>query len=497
MARAFIALFAAAAACRAAALTTAQVSQISAAIVSDFGMTATYGVPCNPCALGDTYGALVRLAFHDAFGEGKTSNGCIDFTAPENNGLQQIVGQLAASRAPFASVISAADFWVLAAQLAIQFSSTPAGGARAPGVPASPGALVLPFVFGRVDAAACNDAGLLPGAGFSWAQSAAFFGSVGLSVTNVVALFGAHALGRAEFQNSGFHGGWTTTQSSFSVAYYSQMLGIPWANNNITAGSDLWLNGGSAPATIRLRSDAEVAISPAAPGCPRFGGRGGAATAGCPFNTATQSALTAFAGSTAAFYAAFAPAWAIMVGSQGAALAAPTAVTPSTTPTATATASATLSRGASPSTSPSRAAASLSPSRAAAAATIAPSRRPAAAAAADAGNFAGLSPEALPIVGGAVGGGLALIALATVAAVVISRRRRAAVADDDAGAAAPAPVTAEAPAGGDPADDRDAVAVAIPVAASGAHGVVLTGIPVPLAAARPTLVRDVSLHAHI
>jgi hypothetical protein len=308
MARTFIALFSAVAAIsatRAAALTTAQVAEIRAAIVSDFGMTATYGVvrgragggeclplprrrrhtrptrrsraqPCNPCALGDTYGALVRLAFHDAFGEGKTSNGCIDFSAPDNNGLQEIVGQLTASRAPFASIISAADFWVLAAQLAIQFSSTPAaGGARAQGVPASPGALVLPFVHGRVDAATCNDVGLLPGAGFTWAQSAALFGSVGLSVTNVVALFGAHALGRAEFKNSGFHGGWTTTQSSFTVAYYSQMLGIPWVNNNITASSDLWLNGGSAPATIRLCADAEVAISPAAPGCPRFGGRGG------------------------------------------------------------------------------------------------------------------------------------------------------------------------------------------------------------------------------
>jgi hypothetical protein len=272
------------------------------------------------------------------------------------------------------------------------------------------------------------------------------------------------------------------------------MLGIPWVNNNITASSDLWLNGGSAPATIRLRADAEVAISPAAPGCPRFGGRGGGAAAGCPFNTATQSAMTAFAGSTAAFYAAFAPAWAIMVGSQGAALAAPTAVTPSPTATATATATATLSRGASPSTSPSRAAASPSPSRAAAAATFAPSRRPAAAAAADAGSFAGLSPEALPIVGAAVGCGLALLGLAAVAAVVITRRRRAAAAADDDAAAAPAPAEA---AGGDPADDRDAVAVAMPVAASGAHGIVLTGIPVPLAAARPTLVRDVSLHAHI
>ena len=47
MARTFTSLFvAAASAGAAAALTTAQVAQISAAIISDFGMTASYGVVC-------------------------------------------------------------------------------------------------------------------------------------------------------------------------------------------------------------------------------------------------------------------------------------------------------------------------------------------------------------------------------------------------------------------------------------------------------------------
>jgi len=183
----------------AAGLTAAQVSTMSAAIVADFGMQAQYGVACNPCTLGDTYGALVRLPFHDTFGQGTSPNGCIDFREPANNGLQAIVAQLAASWAPFSASISKADYWVLAATLAIQFSSTPAAGGTGR-LPPSPGVLTLPFVTGRVDAATCNDVGLLPGAGFSWAQSAAFFGSVGLSVADIVALFGAHALGRAEFQ---------------------------------------------------------------------------------------------------------------------------------------------------------------------------------------------------------------------------------------------------------------------------------------------------------
>ena len=51
-------------------LSTASIASLSAAITADFGMSASFGTPCNPCTQGDTYGALVRLAFHDAFGGG-------------------------------------------------------------------------------------------------------------------------------------------------------------------------------------------------------------------------------------------------------------------------------------------------------------------------------------------------------------------------------------------------------------------------------------------
>jgi len=498
----------------AAGLTAAQVSTMSAAIVADFGMQAQYGVvraralrrrrrrmcapaaarrppppppprpprpaaaiptrqACNPCTLGDTYGALVRLPFHDTFGQGTSPNGCIDFREPANNGLQAIVAQLAASWAPFSASISKADYWVLAATLAIQFSSTPAAGGTGR-LPPSPGVLTLPFVTGRVDAATCNDVGLLPGAGFSWAQSAAFFGSVGLSVADIVALFGAHALGRAEFQNSGFDGGWTTTQSSFSNAYYAQMLGIPWANLN---ASDVWLNGGSRPNTIRLRSDAEVAIAPAS-GCPRFGGGGGggAPTPTCPFNTLTQASLASFAGSTAAWYAAFAPAWAKMVGAGYSALAAPAAVTPS----------ASASLGSSHSPSPSRAApVSPAPSRGAA-------PPPPANSAVTSSGIAGLGDHSVAIIAGVAGGCVALIAL--VAAVVVASRRRssAAVAAPSAAAAAHAPTIMRA-SSSDPSDDHATIAVPVAMPAP-SNGVVLDGIPVPMPSTQPIVVRDIGLY---
>ena len=411
---------------------------------------------------------MVRLAFHDVFGQGLTSNGCIDFSEPANNGLQTIVSQLTASWLPFSAKISRADFWVLAATLAIQFSSTPAAVGSGP-LPASPGTLTLPFLVGRLDAATCNDVGLLPGAGFSWAQSAAFFGRVGLSVTNIVALFGAHALGRAEFQNSGFDGGWTTTQSSFSNAYYAQMLGIPWANLNASANSNLWLNGGSAPATIRLRSDAEVAITPASVACPRFGGPGRAvSTVGCPFNSITQGALGSFAASTAAWYAAFAPAWATMVGA-GATLTTPTVVT----------ASPTASRGTPPSPAPTR---GSSPATASSASPTAhPAMGPAGADSVQATSSIS-APTA--IIAGSAAGGFALVAL-VVAAVVFARRR-----------AASSPTNSVPTA---PASDAVAVPVATAVQPSQqlpAGAVVLDGIPLPVAG-RPALVYDVHLQRYV
>ena len=388
----------------------------------------------------------MRLSFHDAFGEGTSPNGCIDFSEPDNNGLQTIVAQLAASWAPFSSSISRADYWVLAATLAIQYASTPAAAGGGGRLPPSPGVLTLPFVSGRVDAATCNDAGRLPGAGLTWAQSAAFFGRVGLSVVDIVALFGAHALGRAEFQNSGFDGGWTTTQSSFSNSYYSQMLGIPWANNN---ASDIWLNGGSRPNTIRLRSDAEVAIAPAS-GCPRFGGGGGGgavSTPTCPFNTLTQATLASFSGSTAAWYAAFAPAWAKMVGAGYTTLAAPIG-------------------------------------------TVAPAN-------AAATGSANLSGNSVAVIAGSAAGGAVLFALVAALVVVACRRRSNAAT---AVVSARAPVIAQV--SDDPADAAVSVPVAMPAAYSGA---VLQGIPVPIANTQPILVRDVSglsqyrsmsMHAH-
>lgn len=248
------------------------------------------------------------------------SNGCIDFQNSDHNGLQDIIAQLDSSRAPFASIISRADYWVLAATLAIRFASTPSANGVPPNLPRPPAPLDLPFKFGRVTDASCAglDAGRLPGAGFSWAQSQEMFGAKGLTVSEIVALFGAHALGRAEFRNSGFEGGWTRTQSSFAPTYFTAQLGIPWRNANITSNSHLWLNSpANLPSIILLKSDAELSISPTEPGCPVFGppppGAPPPPPGSCPLNPATNNIKNGFGTNIQSWYTAFASGWAKMV----------------------------------------------------------------------------------------------------------------------------------------------------------------------------------------
>jgi len=242
------------------------------AIIKYFGFVPQYGAPCNPCPQGDNIGALVRLVFHDTFGGGGFENkggmnACIDFNTPDNNGLQEIVGQLAEIYAPFSSKISKADFWLLAANTAVIFATTPTTGPSIPGIDKPPYTLVLPIRYGRKDDATCSDKGRLPAPGFNWTQmTSMFIDRIGLDVVHFVALMGAHSLGRAEKKNSGIEGGWTLSQSTLTNGFYSSLGQVKWTNAN---ASDVWVNDGSVPGTMMLRVDVEPLYSPAS-NCPTF-----------------------------------------------------------------------------------------------------------------------------------------------------------------------------------------------------------------------------------
>lgn len=110
-------------------LTSTEVETIKAAIVKKFDLQPSYGDECNAkvkaCSMGDNMGAILRLGFHDASGY-SGPNGCIDFTNPDNNGLQEIVSQLddLYLENNWDQTISKADLYVLASNLVIHYATT-------------------------------------------------------------------------------------------------------------------------------------------------------------------------------------------------------------------------------------------------------------------------------------------------------------------------------------------------------------------------------------
>jgi hypothetical protein len=242
--------------CLARTLSVGDILEIEEGLVELFSLQNSYGSRCNPliadCPLGDHMGAIMRLAFHDATGEGGP-NGCIDFNEGDNNGLQDIVATLDEFQANYAGVISKADLWVLAANLVVQFATTNADRQMNREFPPTPYTLELPFRYGRNDAASCDDEGLFPHPSFTWAETNAFFGGrFGMTYVEVMAILGGHSLGRCQAANSGFDGGWITMQSSFSNLYYNSMGSVGWRNED---ESLVWVGPQE---TIMLMSDAEL-----------------------------------------------------------------------------------------------------------------------------------------------------------------------------------------------------------------------------------------------
>ena len=273
-------------------LTTAKVAEIETSMKIELKMDAGYGIDCNPCYLGDLYGAILRLAFHDSVGEESRLNGCVDLTVADHNGLQEIIGQLQLvwNKVGGAAVLSFADLTAIATKVAVEMSTT-VGGAESVSIDSVTDPLMLPLLFGRIDSSSCNDEGILPTPSFTWSQTTGLFNAkFGLSDTESVALMGAHALGRAELTNTGVSDmGWTAFQSSFGNKYYTDMIDIGWGRH---AEFDVY----QARNTVHLlHADIEMAIAPSidcngwAPGPVQRAGT-------CPLNVPTLPAVKAFAG---------------------------------------------------------------------------------------------------------------------------------------------------------------------------------------------------------
>lgn len=176
-----------------------------------------------------SYGpVLIRLAWHasgtyDKNKKAYGSNGATMRYAPEashgaNAGLAVPRTLLEKIKSKYPE-ISYADLWTLAGVVAVEEMGGP----------------VIPWKPGRVDAVdekACPPDGNLPDAAKKEDHIRDIFYRMGFSDQEIVALVGAHAVGRCHTDRSGFDGPWTKAPTMFSNEYFRELVENKWTKRN-------------------------------------------------------------------------------------------------------------------------------------------------------------------------------------------------------------------------------------------------------------------------
>jgi hypothetical protein len=270
---------------------------------------------CGNARRAGVIGGIVRLAFHDA-GTFDVSNptstqvdGCIDIENPDNGGLLRVINLLQPIYERHNSSIGRADFWQLAANVAIA-SSLPTGAI-----------LQLPTRFGRKDSKfatkLCNNNFGLPDAEKSHFHTTAVFQNrMGFSQRDITALMGAHTLGRADTAESGYDGAWVNRNFDFDNSYYRDIIGRPWVRETSENGlKHMWRDPGTG--LLMLNTDMALAFEIGndenvnTNRCRTGGGGGGGGDGGdnrCGTNVETRQYVQLFARNQPEWFAAFVPA---------------------------------------------------------------------------------------------------------------------------------------------------------------------------------------------
>lgn len=171
-----------------------------------------------------SYGPVIlRLAWHasgtyDAESGTGGSNGATMRFAPEgdhgaNAGLKHARDFLEPIKEAF-PWISYSDLWTLAGVCAVQEMQGP----------------TIPWRPGRQDrdVAHCTPDGRLPDGSKKQDHIRAIFGRMGFNDQEIVALSGAHALGRCHSDRSGFDGPWTFSPTIVTNDYYKLLMEEKW-----------------------------------------------------------------------------------------------------------------------------------------------------------------------------------------------------------------------------------------------------------------------------
>mmetsp|Transcript_24610 Transcript_24610/g.45858 ORF Transcript_24610/g.45858 Transcript_24610/m.45858 type:complete len:376 (+) Transcript_24610:65-1192(+) len=145
-----------------------------------------------------------------------------------NKGLERARAFIEPFKAAHPSM-SYSDLWTLAAVVAIEVLGGP----------------IVPWVSGRPDAEACDEA--VTEARCPVANSGSIdadidhmkvlFGRIGgLQYKHIVALFGAHSVGSCHENASGYSGTWTTDETTFSNEYFRLLLEEKWTHKKTHNG---------------------------------------------------------------------------------------------------------------------------------------------------------------------------------------------------------------------------------------------------------------------
>jgi cytochrome c peroxidase len=163
---------------------------------------------------------MLRTAWHDA-GSSSGANGSIRFEAELYHGGYAGLAKVIKFLEPFKKkypIVSWADIIQMAGAIAVEA----AGGPK------------IAMRYGRIDGDKPADKEILPGALAPWGEGSAaahlraVFGRMGFGDREIVALSGAHALGRCHTDRSGYWGPWTNAPTTFSNEYYRLLLEEKW-----------------------------------------------------------------------------------------------------------------------------------------------------------------------------------------------------------------------------------------------------------------------------
>lgn len=178
----------------------------------------------NPDYDDGSYGPiLVRLAWHasgtynKADGSGGSSGGTMRFKPEASDGANaglNVARDILESIHKRHPEISYGDLWTFAASVAIEEMGGPQ----------------IDWRPGRVDRdeSDCPPQGRLPDAAKKQDHVRDIFYRMGFNDREIVALAGAHALGRCHTDRSGFDGPWTNAPTMFSNEYFRELIENTW-----------------------------------------------------------------------------------------------------------------------------------------------------------------------------------------------------------------------------------------------------------------------------